>query len=75
MAIENDFSGSKVTVMGLNGGGLASTLHFVRRGAEVTVTDLRTEEVLRPTLESRAGNPLVALERRVETSCTPGSRQ
>lgn len=102
MAIENDFSGQKVTIMGLglNGGGLASTLHFLRRGAQVTVTDLRTEEVLRPTLEAlaglpvryvlgrheeedfrgadivvknpgvRAGNPFVALARRVETDLT-----
>ncbi len=94
-----DWSGRKVTVMGLglNGGGLASTLHFLRRGAQVTVTDLRTEEVLAPTLEAlagwpvrfvlgrhedddfknadvvvknpgvRAGNPYVALARRVET--------
>jgi len=100
--IDNEFSGQKVTVMGLglNGGGLASTLHFLRRGAEVTVTDLRTEEVLRPTLEAlaglpvrfvlgcheesdfrnadivvknpgvRAGNPYVALARRVETDLT-----
>ena len=52
-----DFTGWKVTVMGLglNGGGLASTIHFVRRGAEVTVTDLRTEEVLRPSLEALKG--------------------
>ncbi len=94
-----DWSGRKVTVMGLglNGGGLASTLHFLRRGAEVTVTDLRTEDVLRPTIEAlsdwpvryvlgrhedddfknadvvvknpgvRAGNPYIALARRVET--------
>jgi UDP-N-acetylmuramoylalanine--D-glutamate ligase len=94
-----DWSGRKVTVMGLglNGGGLASTLHFLRRGAEVTVTDLRTEDILRPTLEAlegwpvryvlgrheeadfksadvvvknpgvRAGNPFIALARRVET--------
>lgn len=94
-----DFRGRKVTIMGLglNGGGLASTLHFARRGAEVTVTDLRSEEVLRPTLEAlsgvnvrlvlgrheeadfrdadvvvknpavRAGNPYLALARRVET--------
>jgi UDP-N-acetylmuramoylalanine--D-glutamate ligase len=97
-----DFTGRKVTIMGLglNGGGLASTLFFVRRGAEVTVTDLRTEEVLGPSLEAlaglpvryvlgrhdeddfrnadivvknpavRAGNPLVALARRVETDLT-----
>lgn len=99
MAIENDFTGQKVTIMGLglNGGGLASTQYFLQRGAEVTVTDLRNEEVLRPSLEAlggqpvryvlgrheeadflhadvvvknpgvRAGNPYVALARRVET--------
>lgn len=51
---QEDFTGRKVTIMGLglNGGGLASTLYFARRGAEVTVTDLRTEEVLAPTLEA-----------------------
>lgn len=94
-----DYTGRKVTIMGLglNGGGLASTLYFARRGAEVTVTDLRSEEVLRPSLEAlaglpvryvlgrheeddfrnadivvknpavRAGNPYIALARRVET--------
>jgi len=94
-----DFTGRKVTIMGLglNGGGLASTLYFARRGAEVTVTDLRTEDVLAPTLEAlsgvrvryvlgrhdeadfrdadvvvknpavRAGNPYLALARRIET--------
>lgn len=99
MAFESDFTGRKVTIMGLglNGGGLASTLHFARRGAEVTVTDLRSEEVLRPSLEAlagvrvrlvlgrheeadfrdadlvvknpavRAGNPYLALARRIET--------
>lgn len=93
------FRGQKVTVMGLglNGGGVASALYFARGGAEVTVTDLRTEDVLRPSLEAlnglpiryvlgrheeadfanadivvknpavRAGNPFVALARRVET--------
>src|SRR6185369_4734201 len=60
MAIENEFAGLKVTVMGLglNGGGLASTLHFARRGAEVTVTDLRTEDILKPTMDELAGYPI-----------------
>jgi UDP-N-acetylmuramoylalanine--D-glutamate ligase len=55
-----DFTGRRVTIMGLglNGGGLASTLFFARRGAEVTVTDLRTEEVLGPSLEALAGLPV-----------------
>ncbi len=39
----------RVTVMGLgiHGGGLASALFFARRGARVTVTDLRSAEILR----------------------------
>ena len=45
--------GMKVTVMGLglNGGGMASARFFASKGAEVTVTDLRTEEVLAPSIE------------------------
>lgn len=43
----------RVTVMGLgiHGGGLASALFFARRGARVTVTDLRSREVLRESIE------------------------
>ena len=37
--------------LGLHGGGLASTIFFASRGAEVTVTDLRSREVLDPVLE------------------------
>jgi UDP-N-acetylmuramoylalanine--D-glutamate ligase len=49
-------AGMKVTVMGLgiNGGGLASALFFARHGARVTVTDLRTAEVLRESMERLA---------------------
>ena len=56
MPNENDFAGQRVTIMGLglNGGGLASALHFAKGGADVTVTDLRTEEVLAPSLEALA---------------------
>ncbi len=45
--------GLDVLVMGLgiNGGGLAVTRYFAERGARVTVTDLGTEERLRPSLE------------------------
>ncbi|MGD0725816.1 MAG: UDP-N-acetylmuramoyl-L-alanine--D-glutamate ligase [Spirochaetia bacterium] len=45
--------GMRVTVMGLgiHGGGLASALFFARRGARVTVTDLRSREVLRDPIE------------------------
>jgi UDP-N-acetylmuramoylalanine--D-glutamate ligase len=53
-------AGRKVTVMGLgiNGGGLASALFFARRGAEVTVTDLRTREVLQGSIDSLRAFPV-----------------
>jgi UDP-N-acetylmuramoylalanine--D-glutamate ligase len=53
-------AGMRVTVMGLgvHGGGLASTLFFARRGAEVTVTDLLGPEALAPSLERLAGLPV-----------------
>ena len=49
--------GLRVTVMGLglHGGGLAAALFFARRGARVTVTDLRDEETLKPSLERLRG--------------------
>jgi UDP-N-acetylmuramoylalanine--D-glutamate ligase len=37
--------------LGLHGGGLASARFFAERGAEVTVTDLRDEKELRPSIE------------------------
>lgn len=48
-----DVKGLKVTVMGLglHGGGLAVTQFLCELGAEVTVTDLSTEEILQSTLE------------------------
>ena len=48
-----DIKGLKITVMGLglNGGGLASALFFASKGAEVTVTDLRSREILAPSIE------------------------
>lgn len=48
------FKNKKVTVMGLglNGGGLASVRFLAERGAQVTATDLRSAEILAPTLES-----------------------
>ena len=52
--------GLRVTVMGLgvHGGGLASALFFARRGAEVTVTDLRGPDALAPSIERLAGLPV-----------------
>jgi UDP-N-acetylmuramoylalanine--D-glutamate ligase len=48
-----NYIGKKVTIMGLglHGGGLASALFFAENGAELTVTDLKTEEQLKPSLE------------------------
>ena len=48
-----DLSGLSILVMGLglHGGGLATVRYLVDRGAECTVTDLRSEEELRPVLE------------------------
>ncbi len=56
MEVEN-FSNARVVVMGLglNGGGLASARFFVNQGARVTVTDLRDEKTLDPTLKELSG--------------------
>ncbi len=52
--------GRRVTVMGLgvHGGGLATARFFARRGAVVTVTDLRGPEALAPSIEALAGLPV-----------------
>ncbi len=46
------FKDKKITIMGLglHGGGLASALFFLKKGAKLTITDLRSEEILKPTL-------------------------
>ncbi|MCL2176194.1 MAG: UDP-N-acetylmuramoyl-L-alanine--D-glutamate ligase [Treponema sp.] len=48
-----DYRGIKALVMGLglHGGGLATARFLLERGAEVTVTDLRDEKVLQPSIE------------------------
>ena len=59
----------RVTVMGLgiHGGGLASALFFARRGAQVTVTDLRSQEILREPIAQLGGYPVrYVLERHDE---------
>ncbi len=52
-----DLNGMRATVMGLglHGGGLAAARYLAAHGAEVTVTDLRDEQVLAPSLEQLAG--------------------
>lgn len=49
-----DIKDKHVTVMGLglNGGGEASVKFFLKHGAYVTVTDMKTADELRPTIES-----------------------
>ncbi|MDR1626391.1 MAG: UDP-N-acetylmuramoyl-L-alanine--D-glutamate ligase, partial [Spirochaetia bacterium] len=55
-----DIPGLRVTVMGLglNGGGLESARFFARSGAQVTVTDLRGEGVLAPSIKELEGLPV-----------------
>ncbi len=53
-------NGRKVTVMGLGlfGGGKGVTEFLCRHGARVTVTDKRSESVLKPSLDELAGLPI-----------------
>ena len=37
--------------LGLHGGGLQSALFLLKKGADLTVTDLRDEDILRPSIE------------------------
>ncbi len=55
-----ELRGKRVLVMGLGtrSGGLGVTRWLVDQGAEVTVTDLRTAEALRPSLDALAGLPV-----------------
>lgn len=48
-----DIAGKKITIMGLglNGGGEACVRFFLKHGAYVTVTDMKTAEQLMPTLK------------------------
>ena len=67
------WNGKKVTVMGLglNGGGLASARYFARHGAQVTVTDLRAQELLKDSIERLSGLPVrYVLERHEEEDFT-----
>lgn len=49
-----EFRGKRVTVMGLGlfGGGSGVSTFLLRQGAQVTVTDLRSEEALRESVEA-----------------------
>lgn len=58
--LRSEFANQRVTIMGLglNGGGLASARFFAKCGAEVTVTDMKTEEILRPSIEALKEYPI-----------------
>ncbi len=51
------FSGMRALVMGLglHGGGVATVKWLVRHGARVTATDMRTKEILAPSLRALKG--------------------
>ena len=53
METKVNYSGMKALVMGLglNGGGLEAACYLVRYGAQLTVTDLRDEKILSPSIE------------------------
>lgn len=55
-----ELAGARVVVMGLglHGGGLESARYLAARGASVTVTDLRDEATLAPSIEKLAGFPI-----------------
>lgn len=48
-----DIKGKKITVMGLglNGGGEAAVRFFLKHGAYVIATDMKSEEILKPTID------------------------
>lgn len=56
----NGLRGKRVLVMGLGllGGGVAAARYAVSQGAEVTVTDLRSEEMLAESVARLAGLPI-----------------
>lgn len=58
----DDFRGRRVTVMGLGtfGGGLGAVQYLVAAGAIVTVTDLRTPDALRLSIQALQATPPAA---------------
>ena len=70
-----DIKDKRVTIMGLglNGGGEASVKFFLRHGAYVTVTDMKSRQELEPTILSITNDP--ALDRsRLTYVLGPGRR-
>lgn len=60
MRVRESLAGARVTVMGLglHGGGASSARFLAREGAEVTVTDLRSEGELAASVESLGSLPI-----------------
>jgi UDP-N-acetylmuramoylalanine--D-glutamate ligase len=56
-----DFTGKRVTLMGLGlfGGGVGAARFLIRQGASLTVTDLRSNQVLAESVEALKGLPIV----------------
>ena len=61
----DDIKDKHVTIMGLglNGGGEACTKFFLKHGAFVTVTDMKSAEQLKPTVDSIASDKSLDLTR------------
>jgi UDP-N-acetylmuramoylalanine--D-glutamate ligase len=57
MKPSNEFRGKKITMMGLGllGRGVGDALFLLEKGAELIITDLKTEEELAPSLEKLKG--------------------
>ncbi len=55
-----DFANKRVTLMGLGlfGGGVGAARFLIRQGASVTVTDLRSDQVLAESVEALKGLPI-----------------
>src|SRR5579885_179939 len=55
-----DLRGKRVLVMGLGlqGSGMAATRYAAQQGALVRVTDMKSEEVLAPSVQALAGLPI-----------------
>src|SRR5258707_10497576 len=58
--LDMDLRGKRVLIMGLglHGSGIASARYAAQQGAIVRVTDLRSAEVLAPSIASLAGLPI-----------------
>lgn len=57
--LQQDFLGKKVLIfgLGLNQGGVGSANFFARHGATVKVTDLKTSDILKPSLDQLKNFP------------------